>query len=68
MECKIYERLRQLRLARGITQVELAEICGVDHVDICRWELNMHIPSLSNIVTMADYFDVDLDYFVGRRD
>ncbi|MBQ7977870.1 MAG: helix-turn-helix transcriptional regulator [Clostridia bacterium] len=67
MNYKLHERLRDLRVDHGLTQEDLAKICGVDHVDICRWEAKMHIPTVSSILAIAEYFDVSIDYLVGRK-
>lgn len=68
MECKFYQRVKELRTMCNMSQSDLAKICGVKNVDVSRWEANQHIPTLSNILAIAKYFAIDIDYLVGRRD
>ena len=63
-----YQRLKELRKTRGITQALLASEIGITLKQIQRYELNQSEPTLSNIISLADYFDVSLDYLCGRSD
>lgn len=65
---KINERLKTLRLQKGATQKEIAESIGVSSVSLQRFEYGTVRPSLDNLIALADYFDVSIDYLVGRSD
>ena len=61
-------RLRALRAERGMNQTALAQAIGVTLKQIQRYELGHNEPTLSVLVSLADAFDVSLDYLVGRSD
>lgn len=61
-------RLRELRKKHGISQRELANAIGMSTVGIQNYELQTRKPSAETIVLIADYFDVSLDYLMGRSD
>jgi len=62
------ERLKSLRIERGLGQVELAKALNVSKGVISLWENNLREPSLSNIKTIAIYFKVTSDYLIGLED
>jgi transcriptional regulator with XRE-family HTH domain len=62
------ERLKDLRLLKSISQQDVADFLGVDRTVVSHWERGMRVPSLEVAYTLADYFDVSLDYLVGRSD
>lgn len=64
----IGERLKALRLARKPTQREIAEAVHITEVSYQRYEYGTVRPSLDTLIALADYFDVSLDYLVGRSD
>jgi len=61
------ERLRELMKEHGINQVKLAEGAGVKQNTISAWLLNKKEPSVTSLWLLADYFDVDIDYLIGRK-
>lgn len=64
----IAERIRELRSSRGLSQQELADKIGVSKSSINMYERGERIPPLRSQEALADYFNVDLDYFAGRTD
>lgn len=61
-------RLRELRKGKGITQKQLAIDIGASERGIQNYELNERKPAFDVLIALADYFDVSLDYLVGRSD
>lgn len=59
-------RLKELRLSRGLKQTEMAEIMGIVPRQYQRYERGEGEPSLAGWIFLADFFDVSLDYLVGR--
>ena len=59
--------LKELRNERNLGQVELAKGIGVSSGVISLWENGEREPTLSNLIALADYFDVALDDLVGRN-
>jgi transcriptional regulator with XRE-family HTH domain len=65
---KFGERLKELRKSKNLLQRELAEILNIKSDTVIRLEGGTRSPSLSLVLALADYFDVSLDYLVGRSD
>ena len=59
-------RLKAMRNKQQIDQKTLAELCGLSKDMIGQYERGEKMPSLKTAITMADYFDVSLDYLLGR--
>ena len=60
------ERLRELRLQRGMTQTQVGDLIGVSCVTVGRYEAGEREPSNAKISAFADYFGVSIDYLMGR--
>ncbi len=61
-------RLKELRKGKGINQTTLGLVIGVTLKQIQRYERDECEPTLSKLLALADFFDVSLDYLVGRSD
>ncbi len=62
------ERLRELRLAQGTTQKKMAEQLGCTTSNYQKMEYGqVNVPALT-LLTLADYFQVTLDYLLGRSE
>lgn len=59
------KRLKALRIAAGISQKALAEQIGITDRNYRRYEAGTIDPATSITISLADYFDVSLDYLVG---
>ena len=64
----LHEKIRRLRTAHGITQVELAHRLGVSKQSVSNWESNNIQPSIELLEKIADLFGVTTDYLLGRED
>ena len=62
------ERLKDLRLEKELAQEALAEELGLSHGLISLWENGLREPKMSNLILLAKYFDVTVDYLVGLED
>ena len=62
------ERLKELRVEKGMNIVQLAKEMGVSHAAISRWESEIREPNLENLVLIAKYFKVSTDYLCGLED
>ena len=62
------ERLLELRKEKGISQATLSKHLQVSYAVICYWETNRSEPTAPNLVKIADYFDVSIDYLLGRNE
>lgn len=60
-------RIKELREARNIEQKVLAIDLGVSQPTISDWENDKKQPSSKSAAKLADYFDVSIDYLLGRN-
>lgn len=65
---KFAERLRSLRTERDVTQKDLGELLGVKNFSIYTYEKGRSEPTIDGLIALADFFDVSIDYLVGRTD
>ena len=68
MSEKFAERLKQLRLQHGLTQKELAKVMGVSSSAVGMWEIGRNEPDYKTLKRLADFFDVSIDYLLGKTD
>lgn len=61
-------RLKELRKSRKITQIKLALDLNMNQNTISRYETMEHQADYETLVKLADYFNVSLDYLLGRTD
>ena len=62
------QRLRSLRLENNVTQQSVANALGVTVGNVQKFEYGTARPKLENVIKLADFFNVSLDYLVGRSD
>ena len=62
------ERLKELRRQRGVSQAVLAERLGMSKSTIGAYETGDITPSLEALNALADYFNVDINYLLGKED
>ena len=61
-------RLKELRLNSGITQKQLANHLRIAQNTLSYWENGKYEPDSENLTAIADYFDVSVDYLLGKTD
>ena len=59
-------RLKELRKARGISQLKLAMDLNTNQNTISRYETGEREPGIAELVALADYFNVSIDYLLER--
>ena len=62
------DRLKDLRKAKGLSQVALAERLGLSKSTIGAYETGDITPSVEALNTIADFFNVDMDYLLGKEE
>ena len=67
MEIIVSQRIRELMKEQGLNQVQLAKRIGVKQNTISAWLCGKKEPCINSLWLIADYFDVDIDYIVGRK-
>lgn len=65
---KLAIRLKELREERGLSQMAAGTALGVSRSTIDGYETKGRQPDIGMLINIADYFDVSLDYLVGRTD
>lgn len=65
---KFKDRLRELRLANGLSQMQLANKLNISQSAIAKWELGKTEPTASAIILIAKYFNETTDYLLGVSD
>lgn len=68
MNIIVAQRIRELMEEEGLNQSRLAEKVGVKQNTISAWLLGKKEPSIRSLWLLADFFKVDIDYLVGRKD
>ena len=61
------KRIKELRIEKNLTQLELAKIIGVKQSFISMWEHENIEPNIDNIIKLANFFEVCTDYLLGRQ-
>ena len=62
------ERLKSLRLEAGLTQKEIAEQLGISQQGYAYWERGTKKPTQDRLTLLSNYFDVSVDYLLGKSD
>ncbi len=61
-------RLRQLRIERGLKLKDVAEKLNVTIRTISHYEAGDREPSIDVLIKLCDLYDVSADYLIGRTD
>ncbi len=64
-ECKIAEKLAELRSTKGVTQDDVAQALGISNKTVSKWENGSSAPDLSALVMLAEYYEVTTDALLG---
>lgn len=59
-------RLKEVRKERGISQLKMAMDLNMNQNSISRYENMEREADYETLIKFADYFDVSLDYLLGR--
>lgn len=62
------KRLRYLRQQKGLKQKELSKILELSERAVGNYETDYRFPSQDILNKIADYFEVSIDYLLGRTD
>lgn len=64
---KVNERLKMLRLQRGMTQTELATALRIGQTTVAAYENGNHEPQIFSLLSYAEFFGCSVDYLLGRN-
>ena len=68
MEITIGENIKRLRLEKGITQEQLAEILNVSNAAVSKWERGGSFPDITLLFPLADYFGISVDELMRHNE
>lgn len=60
---KIGEKIKELRLEKGLSQLQLAKAINVSQKAIDYWERNVNEPKSSYIIALVKFFNFSFDEF-----
>lgn len=63
-----YGRIRDLRMDKGLTQEQIAEVLHVSQNTYSQYEIGTTRYPLDAVVKLAEYYGVSVDYLVGLTD
>ena len=63
-----FRRLRDMREDSDLSQQAVAEILGIQQTVYSRYERGFQTIPLEHLIRLADYYQVSLDYLVGRTE
>ena len=61
-------KIKELRNAKGLTQVQFANLFKVSSGTIAMWETDKRQPDGEKLSKLADFFGVTTDYLLGREE
>lgn len=66
---KIYlKRIKELRQEQSRTQINVSTLLGIDQSYYSKLERGKHDISLKELIKIAEFYNVSLDYLVERTD
>lgn len=64
----MFEKMRELRKAKGLSAKQLGEMVGVAEVTISTYETGKRLPSIDIVCALADILDVSLDMLIRGKE
>ena len=65
---KLYERIRNFREDRDLTQKQVAEMLGMSQTGYSKYETGENDIPTQILIKLADYYNTTTDYLLGRTD
>ncbi|MCL2696594.1 MAG: helix-turn-helix domain-containing protein [Oscillospiraceae bacterium] len=57
-----------LMQSRNVSSYKFTKDTGIDNGLISKWKNGIQLPSAVSLIKIADYFEVSVDYLLGRTD
>ncbi|MBR2413632.1 MAG: helix-turn-helix transcriptional regulator [Clostridia bacterium] len=61
-------RLKELRKAKGMTQVSLQMQTGIEQALLSKFESGDRVPPTETLLRLSDFYNVSIDYILCRTD
>jgi len=65
---KVGEKIKELRIEKGLSQMQLAKLIGVSQKAIDYWERDVNEPKVSYIISLVNFFCLSFDEFFSDID
>ncbi len=62
------QRIKELRLSKNLSQMQLSALTGLSQSAIAKWELDKTEPTASALITLSLFFNESVDYLLGLID
>lgn len=62
------KNLKKLRLKKGISQQQLADVVGTSQQSINKYENHNIEPDIAMLISFADFFQTSVDYLIGHTE
>ncbi len=62
------KRLKELRTEKNLSQADIGKLVNMSKMAISHWEKGHSEPSIDQLILLARFFDVSIDYLVGFCD
>ena len=60
------KNMKFVRVSRDITQLKVQMDTGISQSTISKYETGEALPTVENLILLANYYDVSLDYLMDR--
>lgn len=64
----MYQRIRDLREDKDLTQKKIAEYLGMSQTGYSKYETGENDIPTAILIKLADFYGVSVDYLLGRTD
>ena len=61
-----YKNIRSIRIDKGYTQTQIAEVLGISQNTYSQYEIGILNYPVDTVVKLADFYGVSTDYLLGR--
>lgn len=64
----VAKRIKELMNEENVNQTQLGKAIGIEYRTVSSWVHGKTEPHIDDLWLLADYFDVDVDFLIGRKD
>lgn len=61
-------RLKQLRIERGLNQIDIANMLGVERSTYGKYETGDSSPDYDKLIQLSNFYQVSIDFLLGKTD
>ena len=64
----LYQRLKDLREDRDLSQSDIAKLLGTTRQQVSKWETGVQMMGVDKYAKLAEFYNVSVDYLLGLID